>query len=68
MVLFNDNGMDSSSSEGTENMKFNLQKMQWRVVELEKACKEMKGQMSKLVSHNTGISTPFYNGTLPRFC
>ncbi|GMJ04483.1 hypothetical protein like AT3G19850 [Hibiscus trionum] len=68
MVVFNDNSMDSSSSEGTEDMKLNLQKMQWRVVELEKACKEMKGQMSKLVSHNTGITTPFYNGTLPRFC
>ncbi|KAE8710101.1 BTB/POZ domain-containing protein [Hibiscus syriacus] len=72
MVLFNYNSMDSSSSEsfseGTEDMKLNLQKMQWRVVELEKACKEMKGQMSKLVRNNTGISTPFYNVTLPRFC
>ncbi|KAK8522679.1 hypothetical protein V6N13_115637 [Hibiscus sabdariffa] len=68
MVLFNDNTMDSSSSsEGAEDIKLNLQKMQWRVVELEKACKEMKGQMSKLVRHDTGIF-PFYNGNLPRFC
>ncbi|KAH1122252.1 hypothetical protein J1N35_005412 [Gossypium stocksii] len=69
-VLYHDSKDSSSAdnfSEGTEYMKLNLQKMQWRVVELEKACKEMKGQMSKLVRHNSAI-TPCYNATLPRFC
>ncbi|XP_022775694.1 BTB/POZ domain-containing protein At3g19850 [Durio zibethinus] len=69
MILFNGSidSSEESSSQGTEDMKLNLQKMQWKVVELEKACKEMKGQMSKLLRHNTAI-TPCYNATLPRFC
>ncbi|OMO60705.1 hypothetical protein CCACVL1_23928 [Corchorus capsularis] len=67
MLQLTDHSIDSSEeccSEGTEDMKLNLQKMQWRVVELEKACREMKGQMSRLVRHNSAC----YNGTLPRFC
>jgi hypothetical protein len=32
-------------------MTLNLQLMQWRVVELEQVCREMKDQMSRLVWH-----------------
>lgn len=63
--------MDAESmiAEENEDMKVNLQKMQWRVVELEKVCKQMKGQMSKMVRHPTSsssASTP--SRPLPRFC
>ncbi|XP_017970194.1 PREDICTED: BTB/POZ domain-containing protein At3g19850 [Theobroma cacao] len=69
IILFNDSieSSEESSSQGTEDMKLNLQKMQWRVVELEKACREMKGQMLRLVRPNTAI-TPCYSRTLPRYC
>ncbi|XWS34424.1 hypothetical protein CRYUN_Cryun21dG0037500 [Craigia yunnanensis] len=71
LILFN-GCIDSeeSFSEGTEDMKLNLQKKKWRVVELEKACREMKGQtqISRLVRHNSTAITSWYNGTLPRFC
>ncbi|XP_065854470.1 BTB/POZ domain-containing protein At3g19850-like [Euphorbia lathyris] len=38
--------------EENEEMKMNIERMQKRVIELEKACKDMKGQMSLLVKHN----------------
>jgi hypothetical protein len=38
--------------EEKEDMSINLEKMQWRVSELEKLCKEMKVQMSKFTGHN----------------
>ncbi|GAB2275225.1 hypothetical protein Dimus_009986 [Dionaea muscipula] len=38
-----------SIEEENEDMRVNIEKMQWRVMELEKMCREMKGQMSKLV-------------------
>ena len=71
LILFNGSiDSEESFSEGTEDMKLNLQKKKWRLVELEKACREMKGQtqISRLVRHNTTTITPWYNGTLPRFC
>lgn len=52
-----------SLSENKEEMKTNLERMQWRVVELEKVCKEMKGQMAKM-----GKFAPHHNRPLPRFC
>ncbi|CAO2814124.1 unnamed protein product [Amaranthus hypochondriacus] len=55
-------------SEGSEDMKLNIQRMQWRVFELEKMCNEMKGQMSKLVSHNRSFTSPSYNRPPPRLC
>ena len=36
-----------------EDMRLNLQRMQWRVVELEKECRQMKGQMSRML-----VTTP----------
>lgn len=52
-----------SLNEDKEKMKTNLERMQWRVVELEKVCKEMKGQMAKMVK-----LAPHHNRPLPRFC
>ncbi|OIT22769.1 PREDICTED: BTB/POZ domain-containing protein At3g19850-like [Nicotiana attenuata] len=53
-----DDGEDAES----EHMRLNLQRMQWKVVELEKVCREMKGQMSRMVK------TPSHNRALPRLC
>nr|XP_043606919.1 BTB/POZ domain-containing protein At1g50280 [Erigeron canadensis] len=50
-------------------VKLNLQKMQWRVVELEKICREMKGQMSKMVKGDRVIMSGSSHGRpLPRLC
>ncbi|KAK4371308.1 hypothetical protein RND71_010783 [Anisodus tanguticus] len=71
MVLYKTNKSDHSSSlsdnqtlqeEDHEYMRLNLQKMQWRVVELEKICRDMKGQMSKMVKTGT------HTRALPRLC
>lgn len=73
MVLYKTNKSDHHSSSTTsdqqslqeeehEYMRLNLQKMQWRVVELEKICRDMKGQMTKMVKTGT------HNRALPRLC
>lgn len=50
-------------------VKLNLQKMQWRVVELEKVCREMKGQMSKMVKGDRlMVSGSSHGRPLPRLC
>ncbi|KAI3898110.1 hypothetical protein MKX03_021709 [Papaver bracteatum] len=38
-----------------EELKLNLQRMQWRVMELEKSCREMKNQMSEIKMKNQVI-------------
>lgn len=51
-----------------EDTKLNLQRMQWRVVELERECREMKGKMSRIVKNNPPrVSYNNYRG-LPRLC
>ncbi|KAF5182260.1 BTB/POZ domain-containing protein [Thalictrum thalictroides] len=57
----------SEYSEAKEEMKVNLQRMQWRVMELEKVCIDMKNQMSKMVK-NKSISTTANNRAMPRLC
>ncbi|XP_022146315.1 BTB/POZ domain-containing protein At3g19850-like isoform X2 [Momordica charantia] len=57
-----------SSGTGREDMKLNLQKMQWRVVELEKVCREMRSNMSSLVRQSVITSPPVYHRALPRLC
>lgn len=47
-----------------DEIKLNLQRMQWRVTELEKSCREMKNQMSEIVKNNIIISSPAR--TLPK--
>ncbi|XP_002515801.2 BTB/POZ domain-containing protein At3g19850 isoform X1 [Ricinus communis] len=54
------------SLQHTEDMKINIEKMQKRVFELEKACRKMKDHMSFLVKHNNVI--PSHNRILPRLC
>uniref|UniRef100_A0A1D1XPP0 BTB/POZ domain-containing protein At3g19850 n=1 Tax=Anthurium amnicola TaxID=1678845 RepID=A0A1D1XPP0_9ARAE len=54
-----------------EELRHNLQMMQWRVAELEKVCREMRGQMSRIAkSGKLVISSPSHlNGRgLPRLC
>lgn len=68
IVLYNDKDNDAESFlEENEDMRQNLSRMQWRVVELEKVCRETKGLMSKLVRHNV-LTIPSHNRTLPRLC
>ncbi|KAL8153759.1 hypothetical protein V2J09_011519 [Rumex salicifolius] len=75
MVLYNNlsnkDGSDEKSerfSEENEDMRVNIQKMQWRVVELEKLCREMKGQMTKLVRHKATSSPSNMYKSSPRLC
>ena len=58
-----------------ELLRLNLQRMQSRVVELERACKEMKGQMSRMAkgksfSFGAGAASCHQTGGrgLPRLC
>ncbi|PIN26215.1 hypothetical protein CDL12_01030 [Handroanthus impetiginosus] len=75
IVLYKHNNDDDRSKTDMETerlsvdkevMKVNLERMQWRVVELEKVCREMKGQMARMVKlapqNNLG------RGSLPRLC
>ncbi|KAG9442314.1 hypothetical protein H6P81_018168 [Aristolochia fimbriata] len=50
-----------------EEMRMNLERMQSRVIELEKVCRQMKGQMTKMVK-NKVISSPTNHRSLPRLC
>lgn len=63
--------LDGGSDE-KELLRLNLLKMQSRVVELERACKEMKGQMSKMArgkSFGAAASCHQTGGRgLPRLC
>uniref|UniRef100_A0A803R9M3 NPH3 domain-containing protein n=1 Tax=Cannabis sativa TaxID=3483 RepID=A0A803R9M3_CANSA len=62
-------GCNNNSEKITEEKEFveqNLQRMQRRVMELEKVCREMKGQMSRMVKHSV-FATP-HSKTLPRLC
>ncbi|KAL8201404.1 hypothetical protein R6Q57_012743 [Mikania cordata] len=83
MVLYNNNGAhdhlqfdsaDPSSRYEDKELddgvvKLNLQRMQWRVVELEKVCREMKGQMSKMVKGDrVMLSGSSHGRPLPRLC
>nr|XP_017223015.1 PREDICTED: BTB/POZ domain-containing protein At1g50280-like [Daucus carota subsp. sativus] len=58
-----------SAAEENEMMRMNLERMQWRVMELEKVCKGMKGQMSRMGKRGKSplISQAPSKG-LPRFC
>ncbi|KAF8769245.1 hypothetical protein HU200_006753 [Digitaria exilis] len=65
----------SGGGDEKELLRLNLQRMQSRVVELERACKEMKGQMSKMAKGSKSFS--FGGGAachqtggrgLPRLC
>ncbi|KAG8365745.1 hypothetical protein BUALT_Bualt17G0003800 [Buddleja alternifolia] len=67
LVLYKNNDKYSSkrSSSGEEAVSVNLERMQWRVVELEKVCKEMRGQMLRMVKLAPQHNRP---RPLPRLC
>ncbi|KAG8066692.1 hypothetical protein GUJ93_ZPchr0004g39524 [Zizania palustris] len=66
--------VDLGAMDEKELLKLNLQKMQNRVVELERACEEMRGQMSKMAKAKSfggggGASCHQTGGRgLPRLC
>lgn len=49
-----------------ENLRTNLQGMQWRVLELEKVCKKMQDQMTKMM--RSRLSGQSNARSLPRLC
>lgn len=51
IILYCEDDKDGFLEE-KEDVRMNLENMQWRVKELEKLCKEMKVQMSKFNSFN----------------
>lgn len=61
-------GQDNKNNKNNQDIKLNLQKMQWRVVELEKVCREMKSNMSSLVRQTAITSPPAFHRALPRLC
>ncbi|KAL0446578.1 UNVERIFIED_CONTAM: BTB/POZ domain-containing protein [Sesamum latifolium] len=65
LVLYKGNGDQSKSGTlcSPEEMKVNLERMQWRVVELEKVCREMQGHVARMVK-----LAPQHNRPLPRLC
>ncbi|KAG6765576.1 hypothetical protein POTOM_029624 [Populus tomentosa] len=67
MVLYN--GDVESLSPENQDTRMN---MQWRVMELEKACREMRRRMPKLVGHDVNVmrgTTPYYSRSpLPKLC
>ncbi|TKY67703.1 BTB/POZ domain-containing protein [Spatholobus suberectus] len=66
IVLYNEANRESFSQE-KKDMKLNLERMQWGVIELEKLRKEMNGQVSKLFMHNV-LLNPARASSSPRFC
>ncbi|KAI4373160.1 hypothetical protein MLD38_011318 [Melastoma candidum] len=57
-----------SIEEENQDIRTNLEWMQWRVIELEKVCKEMKGQMSRKVRHPASGGPSTGGRALPRLC
>lgn len=59
-----------SIEEENDMMRSNLQRMQWKVMELEKVCKGMKGQMSRMGKNgrSPSISQAQTKAAVPRFC
>ncbi|KAL8120463.1 BTB/POZ domain-containing protein At1g50280-like [Apium graveolens] len=64
-----DQDQKNNAAEENEEMRLNLQRMQMKVLELEKVCRKMKGRMSKL---GKNASSPMISHAkskvLPRLC
>ncbi|WOK94821.1 BTB/POZ domain-containing protein [Canna indica] len=58
-------GASTEELDEKEQLKLNLQRMQSRVKELEKVCRSMKGQISKMVKSK---SMPHGSRGMPRLC
>lgn len=67
MVLKKGINQQSFSKEDKDHMTLKLRRMQQRVLELEKTCMVMKGQMSRMVRHNV-LTIHSHNGNFPRLC
>lgn len=59
---------DESFRDESVDLSLNIQRMQWRVVELEKVCREMKGQMSRMRNGKVIIDAAAHGRALPRMC
>ncbi|GAB2215256.1 hypothetical protein Drorol1_Dr00019637 [Drosera rotundifolia] len=64
IVVYNGAKDVESIEEEKEGLRINIEKMQWRVMELEKMCRVMKGQMSKLVMRQRTLP----NRPSPKLC
>ena len=65
------NRSPTAATAGKDEMQLNLQMMQWRVAELEKVCRDMKGQMSRMSKSGSKVnSSPsqLQGRGLPRLC
>ncbi|KAG4973692.1 hypothetical protein JHK87_030513 [Glycine soja] len=66
LVLSNEANRESFSQE-RRDMKLNIEKMQWGVIELAKLRKQMNGQEPQLFTHNV-LLNPARASSSPRFC
>ncbi|KAJ8759626.1 hypothetical protein K2173_009273 [Erythroxylum novogranatense] len=67
--MISSNGIDEKSLlKENEDMVISIEKMQKRVKELEKVCREMKGQMSGLVKKKVMTAASPQYRALPRLC
>ncbi|KAI4357035.1 hypothetical protein L6164_001010 [Bauhinia variegata] len=57
-IILQEETDSDSFSEEKEDMRLNIKRMQWKVVELEKLCRDMKGQMERLVKPSRARATP----------
>ncbi|KAL7001534.1 hypothetical protein U1Q18_002687, partial [Sarracenia purpurea var. burkii] len=58
---------EKEEEEENDYMKLNLRRMQWRLVELEKECREIKGRISGMVKSKDMVA-PAYNTIHPKLC
>ncbi|KAK7404365.1 hypothetical protein VNO78_05207 [Psophocarpus tetragonolobus] len=66
IVLYNEANRESFSIQ-KKDMRLNLDKMQWGVIELAKLRTEMNGQVSQLFTHNVLLNSAPASSS-PRFC
>lgn len=62
------NNIGEGEGEGEKEKDVGLMKMQWKLIELEKACRDMKGRMSIMGKSNGVLIVPSLTRTLPRMC
>lgn len=68
MVVYSGSRDTPPQEAENDEMRVNLERMQWRVVELEKVCRDMKGQMSRMGKGRVLINAPAAHRALPRMC
>ncbi|KAL1807518.1 hypothetical protein ACET3Z_024508 [Daucus carota] len=58
----------NNAAEENDEMRIDLQRMQRRVVELEKVCRKMKGKMSRMGKNASPMMSHARSKVLPRLC